>query len=181
MWQKQEARDAFSLSLHVNRHDMGRERDGRSNSSYSFLLNETVLPLPRFLDVEAWLAIRQTWSEFGDRHRSRSRTWFREREREREREILRDEQTTSDSAGDRRRGTIESSKTRVQAKSFCIPLLTRLLNLLRNREATYIRLGWEAEYTRRNFGEKYLEKEIGQKLKTKILFGIIRISMINYQ
>ena len=177
MWQKQEARDAFSLSLHVNRHDMGRERDGRSNSSYSFLLNETVLPLPRFLDVEAWLAIRQTWSEFGDRHR----TWFREREREREREILRDEQTTSDSAGDRRRGTIESSKTRVQAKSFCIPLLTRLLNLLRNREATYIRLGWEAEYTRRNFGEKYLEKEIGQKLKTKILFGIIRISMINYQ
>ena len=93
MWQKQEARDAFSLSLHVNRHDMGRERDGRSNSSYSFLLNETALPLPRFLDVEAWLAIRQTWSEFGDRHRSRSRTWFREREREREREILRDEQT----------------------------------------------------------------------------------------
>ena len=64
-----------------------------------------------------------------------------EKEREREREILRDEQTTSDSAGDRRRGTIESSKTRVQAKSFCIPLLTRLLNLLRNREATYIRLG----------------------------------------
>ena len=89
MWQKQEARDAFSLSLHVNRHDMGRERDGRSNSSYSFLLNETVLPLPRFLEVEAWLAIRQTWSEFGDSHRSCSRTWFRERERERERDIAR--------------------------------------------------------------------------------------------
>ena len=66
----------------------------------------------------------------------------KERERERERDIARrTNETTSDSAGDRRRGTIESSKTRVQAKSFCIPLLTRLLNLLRNREATYIRLG----------------------------------------
>lgn len=158
-------------SLDVNRRDMGREGEvilllipflRSSQPSSRFFL-----PFPRGWSVAAEFDKLERLKWIRARHRPR---FYRNTEREREREIAwRTNETARFSLKDRRRGTIESRKTRVRARSFCIPLLTRLLNLLRNREATYIRRGSEAEYMRGHFGGKYREKEkrenIDQKLK----------------
>lgn len=149
------------MSLDVNRRDMGREEV--ILLLIPFLVVPVFLPFPRGWSVAAEFDKLERLKWIRARHRLR---FYRNTERERERDCVTNKRNGKIlSLRDRRKGTIESRKTRVRARSFCIPLLTRLLNLLRNREATYIRRGSEAEYMRGNFGGKYREKEIGQKLK----------------